>query len=154
MAFVAYNHAMAAGTVEGVQWHSVEVLQIQYIDKIVEMQIQSIDKIVEVPIQHIDNTIECLSVPKQSRSAFFVSSKQSVEQYNAAVKAGGGNKEAQQAKRIELGTLHLRVWKGCLKVLVERMNLAMVVVEQQFFHNQDVRQNQDAGKKKVQLTAG
>lgn len=75
-----------------------------------------------------------------------LSPKQSVDQFNAAVKAGGGNKEAQQAKRLEFGPLHVWVWKGCLQILVEKVNLAIIAVEQTIQTNQDVRQNQDAGE--------
>ena len=81
--------------------------------------------------------MECIKM--KAVSAFFVSSKHSVGQYNAAVKGGVGNKEAQQAKGLEFGPLHFWVWKGCLKILVEGMYLATTAVEQTIQTNQDVR---------------
>ena len=63
-----------------------------------------------------------------------------MDQCNAAVKAGGGNTYWSRMVLEDIG--------------VKDEKLAMVAVEQTIQTNQDLRQNQDAGEKEMQLGSG
>ena len=73
-------------------------------------------------------------------SAFFCV----IEAERRPVQRGGRSRRRQ----------HVLVSNGCLKILAQRMKLAMVAVEQTIQTNQDLRQNQDTGEKEMQLELG